>query len=480
MTIGWVLNLLLPLFFAGALARPLFSPTVPTPHGVLTRCGSYFSLSTFYSAQTRSSYLSHGAGGCQGCSSGEGYAPIRVEGFAYSSPCSAALNCSQLVTYFSKARGINLVVPLGFGPIPADFSPWAGNAAWVLPLGGSGGAASATLELWQLGETDFWSLAADASRAEARARNYTLVAPLGLLLVDPASPGNPSPPPPLFAVELAVEGLSSFRLSASLAAAAAPPAQLPTPMVVPKVAFANFTVGGGEAEVFLNASNLGALVLSTATCALEARDAGGALLASTPELLDASPTAVTFTLQTLAATLGRPTRFLGAGTDGNGATTLSRTSAAPYVGNTVCFTPSFWCSDGYSALAVSARNLSDKPSIYGSPYAARWAVAPSGAAVDVVIEGASADLYLSPAPTLREHCAAQAALVGPPALLPRYAHGFHANRWGWTNQSYVEGVLSQFRSGGFPADVFIVRFQRDKPVRASTPKPSHTPLPKPG
>jgi len=449
---------LLIIFAVDSLSAPV--PPVPTPRGVLASCGSYFELSSFFSNNTNSHYLSHGSGGCQGCTAGEGYKLLRGEGFAYSSACP---ECTNLVTYYSKTRDINLVATRVV-TVPSDFSPWPGNAAWVLPLNYSGNAITQTLELWKLGESDYWTLASPSSRAEAQARNYTLLAPLGLLLVDAKDPSNPPPPPPLYTLEMAVEGFTSFRLSAALFSSPAPPQQLQTPMVAPKSQNANFTTGG-VMEVFLDAPTLGYLVLQTTTCALEVQDASRTLIAHSPELFDSaasSSNSLTFSLETLSSATvqdSRPTRFTGAGTDGEGSTTLSRTSAIPYVGNTVCFTPTFWCSDGYSALAVSPKLLSQKPSIYGSPYPAQWEVSPSGGAVGISIQGGSADLYLSPAPSLRQHCSVQSALVGQPALLPRYAHGFMANRWGWTNQSYIESVLQQFRSGGFPADVFIVDFE---------------------
>ena len=133
-------------------------------------------LTSYYSANTLSHYLS---AGCQGCSSQEEYAPIRTEGHAFASPCQdPTLGCIPLVTYYSKTGGNNLVVPAGWGPIPNGFQPWSGNVAYVLPLNYSGTAPTVVLELWSGqaapgGPVDYWSLGSLESRAEAIAKNYT-------------------------------------------------------------------------------------------------------------------------------------------------------------------------------------------------------------------------------------------------------------------------------------------------------------------
>jgi alpha-glucosidase (family GH31 glycosyl hydrolase) len=49
--------------------------------------------------------------------------------------------------------------------------------------------------------------------------------------------------------------------------------------------------------------------------------------------------------------------------------------------------------------------------------------------------------------------------AGKPKVLPRYAYGFMASRWGWANESYIESMLTQFRSGAFPIDAWISDFE---------------------
>ena len=150
--------------------------------------------------------------------------------------------------------------------------------------------------------------------------------------------------------------------------------------------------------------------------------------------------------------------FLGSGTDGPSAQTLERAGAQAQVFNTGTWTPSFWCSDGWSMLAVSPR-VDSGDGVHGSgQYPVSWMSAAGSVSINVG-GGANADLYLTPAPGLREHVVAQAALEGNAALLPMYAMAFWACRWGWVNQSYIEGVLAEFRSGKFPLDNMISDFE---------------------
>ncbi len=51
------------------------------------------------------------------------------------------------------------------------------------------------------------------------------------------------------------------------------------------------------------------------------------------------------------------------------------------------------------------------------------------------------------------------ALISPPPVPPRYALGFLASRWGWSNATYIEDMVSQFRAGQFPIDAIISDFE---------------------
>jgi len=153
--------------------------------------------------------------------------------------------------------------------------------------------------------------------------------------------------------------------------------------------------------------------------------------------------------------------FLGAGTDGGGATTLARSGAQAQVFNTGSWTPSFHCTAGWSMMAVSAFS-SVNPRQGSGVYPVSWAA--GGGSVQINVLGGDAasggvDLYLMPAASLRQHVMAQADLQGHAAVPPRFALGFLACRWGWTDQKYIEGVLQEFRAGHFPADAFISDFE---------------------
>jgi alpha-glucosidase len=69
------------------------------------------------------------------------------------------------------------------------------------------------------------------------------------------------------------------------------------------------------------------------------------------------------------------------------------------------------------------------------------------------------ELYLMPAASLDLGTRAYYALTGQPRVPPRYAFGFFASRWGWTDRAYIESMLHQFRAGMFPIDSFISDFE---------------------
>ena len=167
------------------------------------------------------------------------------------------------------------------------------------------------------------------------------------------------------------------------------------------------------------------------------------------------------TVLTLSASAGA--RFYGSGADGGGAQALARTGAQAQVGNTASWTPSLWSSDGWGALIVSPfPNTAPAGSGQASnQYPVKWAAV--GGGVEITVLGGDAqqpvDFYLYPAATMKAFVQQQAGLEGRAAVPPRYAMGFLACRWGWTNQSYIESVLSEFRELQAPIDAFISDFE---------------------
>jgi beta-glucosidase len=148
-------------------------------------------LTQYYSASRRLHYLAYD---CLGCPKGGVYAPERVEGFALQDDCRASLpgECAELAIFYNAATGANLVAPADFPP-PAGFALWAGGVAgYALPLNYSGSAPTAVLELWT-DQRDFFTLASNASRAEAEAANLTKAADLARILLNQTDPRNPDP-----------------------------------------------------------------------------------------------------------------------------------------------------------------------------------------------------------------------------------------------------------------------------------------------
>ena len=155
----------------------------------------FANISTWFAPARGDSFFSSGCPECFGL-----YTQVRVEGLASAAACDG---CVQLDLWYNGATSSNLVAAAGFAPPPgyALVRP----QAWVLPLNYSGPAPTAVLELWRgattpTGQpagshTDFWTLASAASRAEAQARGYTLVAALGRLPLQQPPTSALLPPP---------------------------------------------------------------------------------------------------------------------------------------------------------------------------------------------------------------------------------------------------------------------------------------------
>lgn len=98
-----------------------------------------------------------------------------------------------------------------------------------------------------------------------------------------------------------------------------------------------------------------------------------------------------------------------------------------------------------------------------SGYPASWKSQDNGPAgmpgVAWTVDGTSVDIYLMPAADAYDFRRAHKELTGPPAMIPRYAFGFMAGRWGWKDRADIEEKLDAFRSGNFPIDAFISDFE---------------------
>eukprot|EP00928_Gymnodinium_smaydae_P088357 TRINITY_DN72458_c0_g1_i1.p1 TRINITY_DN72458_c0_g1~~TRINITY_DN72458_c0_g1_i1.p1 ORF type:complete len:860 (+),score=159.97 TRINITY_DN72458_c0_g1_i1:44-2581(+) len=277
-------------------------------------------------------------------------------------------------------------------------------------------------------------------------------------------------------IELAVEGASAFRVTVSYIG---DPQQRESPMIASRDAssYAPFKVEQTSQTSVSMETSFGSVLLDTAgplgnvgsggDGVLELRDAKGKTLLK-------SPVFSSFDGVYLTAKLGaspsrddvNATTYLGAGASA-GAPLVS-TFSTPGVGNEYgggahSWAPQYYSlEDGYAALAVGSQDFSNHTDYWtqGQPdfskYPANWTSTAEGVIWTVL--GPTVDIYLMPAVDTYAYAAAYADLTGAPRVLPRYAFGFLAGRWGWTSRKYVEETLNHFRSGNFPADAFICDF----------------------
>ena len=137
-----------------------------------------------------------------------------------------------------------------------------------------------------------------------------------------------------------------------------------------------------------------------------------------------------------------------------GAESLHQTNAKTELGNGIAIIPYYWCTSGYSALAVTSDD--NKP--------ASWNAVPDQSGVIWNFPGTTADLYLIPAANLRDAAMAYAQLTGYPPVPPRWTFGYMQSRWGWKDRAYIEDALKQFISRKLPIDAFIFDVEWYTPV----------------
>jgi hypothetical protein len=136
-------------------------------------------------------------------------------------------------------------------------------------------------------------------------------------------------------------------------------------------------------------------------------------------------------------------------------TTLTAFANSAMVENRMTYVPYYFSTDGYSALGVvNVTTGSGKSNYFPADYSSAgnqltWTFPQNG----------PFELYLMPAANIDAGTTAYYQLTGAARVPPRYAFGFIASRWGWTDRAYIEDVLSTFRSGQYPADAFITDFE---------------------
>jgi alpha-glucosidase len=215
-----------------------------------------------------------------------------------------------------------------------------------------------------------------------------------------------------------------------------------TPMVEPKDADAPFRTKGTEdgAERSISA-DIGTLTVTSAG-ELRLQDPEGR------ELTRSMPLALNSRSVAFASTSAR---FYGHGASPQDAHDLTSQYTQPLVCNRATYVPHYYSTDGYAALA-SVNNSDGNAAL-----PVTWKS--TGAQVIWSWTGEFFELYLMPAATLSEGTQAYYALTGAPAVLPRYAFGFIASRWGWKDKGYIDWILWKFRKDRYPIDGIIIDFE---------------------
>lgn len=146
-------------------------------------------------------------------------------------------------------------------------------------------------------------------------------------------------------------------------------------------------------------------------------------------------------------------RLYGGGSGSGDANSLTLSSVSPHVLNRETYVSHYYTPDGYAALGVVNVTSGGDITRY---FPASWNT--DGSQINWVYTGPF-ELYLMPAASLDLGTRAYYALTGQPRVPPRYAFGFFASRWGWTDRAYIESILHQFRDGQYPIDSFISDFE---------------------
>lgn len=261
-------------------------------------------------------------------------------------------------------------------------------------------------------------------------------------------------------VEVAIEGQSAFRVS--IAHAGDTPQQRSSRMLAQQQEYAQFDIREEPQGTSLN-TQFGSVTLNNDASFKFSDNQGNVLVQS--DILS------TFDGTYLTTFLGKANSdrsvYYGAGAEAGSPMTMDHctpTVCNHYGAGAVSFGPQYYsATDKYAALAVASHDWSDHTDYWteGKPnyanYPANWTSSADG--VKWMAEGSSADFYLMPAVDTYAYLKSHADLTGKPRVPPRYAFGFFAGRWGWTDGDYIHDTLKQFRDGKFPADAFISDFE---------------------
>jgi len=240
-----------------------------------------------------------------------------------------------------------------------------------------------------------------------------------------------------FAFSLSMRGSSAFRLRIYNPKS---PSPFESPMIAPVRSDTKYEVINDKEGMGIRSSLGTIMVTKKGTIVL--KDLSGAVLTETKPMSPGQPLM-------LSSNGGK---LYGRGAAPPDARQLTATASDPLVCNRATYTPYYYSTDGYSALGVV--NTTDGATVGHLP--ARYQS--SGQDISWYFSD-SFELYIMPAKTLAEGTRAYYQLIGAPQVLPRYAFGFSASRWGWQDKAYIDDTLQKFRSGKFPIDGIIVDFE---------------------
>lgn len=245
-------------------------------------------------------------------------------------------------------------------------------------------------------------------------------------------------------VELAAANTNTFRLSVSLNG---PPQAAPSTFLA-ETDFDNAVPWQevGEHGMWGIRTTAGELLMNPKNGEWALEDATGKILIPRRKIGRFQTATKNSSLQLILGWEKRPICVYGCG---NGTNSLQQSEATTGLGNGRATIPYYWSEAGYSVLAVTADD--NRP--------ARWLAAANGKYVTWIFPGSTADLYLTPAATLKDAARDYARLTGYAPVPPVWAFGYLQGRWGWTNRAYIEDTLKKFNDLKIPVDAFIYDFE---------------------
>ncbi len=245
-------------------------------------------------------------------------------------------------------------------------------------------------------------------------------------------------------VELAPANANTFRLSISLDG---------PPQAAPSIFLANTNSGNTapwqevrEHGMWGIRTAAGELLMNPKNGEWALKDATGKILIPRQKIVGFQTTNGDSSVQTTFGWSKRPICVYGGG---NGTNSLQQSHATTGLGNGRATIPYYWSETGYSVLAVTADD--NRP--------ARWSPSGDGKSLTWIFPGHTADLYLTPAATLKDAAGDYARLTGYAPVPPLWAFGYLQSRWGWVNRAYIENTLKKFEDLKIPVDAFIYDFE---------------------